>query len=80
MFLFFFHFFFSYSNTHGTWKFKSELQLPAYGTATAMPGLSHICDLCCILNPLSKARNQTGILTNTMSGFYSTEPQQELHK
>ena len=42
-----------------------ELQLPAHATATAMPDLSHICDLphssqqCQILNPLSKARGQT---------------------
>ena len=39
-----------------------ELQLPAHATATAMPDLSHICDLphssqqCQILNPLSVAR------------------------
>ena len=42
---------------------KSELQLPAYATATPDP--SHICDLHHssqqrpILNPLSKARDQT---------------------
>ena len=41
----------------------SELQLPAYTTATAKPDLSLICDLCFSLwqhrslNPLSKARN-----------------------
>ena len=43
---------------------ESELQLPAYAPApaTAMPDLSHICDLChssqqrWILNPLSEAR------------------------
>ena len=40
---------------------QSELQLPAYTTATAMPDLSLVCDLhhsswqCWILNPLSKA-------------------------
>ena len=50
---------------------KSELQLPAYTTATATPDLSHICNLCrsfqqCqILNPLSKARNETCILMDT---------------
>ena len=44
---------------------SSELQLPAYATATAMPDLSCICDLhhssrqCQILNPLSKARDGT---------------------
>ena len=44
---------------------ESQLQLPAYATATvtAMPGLSHICDLHCslrqchILNPLSESRD-----------------------
>ena len=42
---------------------KSELQLLAYSIATAMPDLSHICDLDCslwqcqILNPLSEARD-----------------------
>ena len=44
---------------------ESELQLPAYNTATATPDLSHVCDLyhssqqCQILNPLSKDRDQT---------------------
>ena len=42
-----------------------ELQLPAYPTATAMPDSSHVCDRHHslqqrqILNPLSKARDQT---------------------
>ena len=42
---------------------KSELQLLAYATATAMPDLSLICDLhcslwqCLILNILIKARD-----------------------
>ena len=41
----------------------SELQLPAYTTATVMQDLSRICDLCrslgqCqVLNPLTKARD-----------------------
>ena len=45
-----------------------ELQLQAFATATAMPDLSHICDLHqslqqhWILNPLSEARDQTCIL------------------
>ena len=45
---------------------RSELQLPAYTTATTTPGLS--CILCCsswqhqVLNPLSEARDQTHIL------------------
>ena len=44
---------------------RMERQLPAYATATAMQDLSHICDLHHsshqrqILNPLSKARDQT---------------------
>ena len=43
----------------------------AYITATAMPGLSRIRDLCCsmqqrqILNPSSKARDQTCILVDS---------------
>ena len=50
---------------------ESELQLPAYTTATAAPDLSRICYLhpsswqCQILNPLSKARGGTCILTDT---------------
>ena len=52
---------------------KSELQLPAYITATVTWDPSLICNLCCslwqrwILKPLSKARDQTCILTDTMS-------------
>ena len=47
---------------------ESELQLPAYTTATAMPDLSHIYDLhrisqqCVILNPLGEAEDKTRIL------------------
>jgi len=50
---------------------ESELQLPAYTTATATQDLSHICDLhhsswqCQIPNPLNEARDQTCILMNT---------------
>jgi len=50
---------------------ESELQLPAYTTATATPDLSHICELhhsswqCWVLNPLSGARDQTCILVDT---------------
>ena len=53
---------------------KSELQLPAYTTAAATLDLSYICDLSHglqqhrILNLLSKARDQTCILTDTMLG------------
>ena len=50
---------------------KSELQFLACATATAMPDLSLICNLCRsmqqhqIFNPLSKARNETCILMDT---------------
>ena len=56
-------------------KSKSEIQLLAIATATAMPDLSHICDRPHnlwqhgVLNPVSKARDQTGGLTDTMSDF-----------
>ena len=64
---------------------KSELQLPAYttATATAMQNLSHICDLNhssgqhWVLNPLSEASDQTHILM-VLVIFFSNEPQQEL--
>ena len=48
-------------------------ELLAYTTAMATPDLSHIWDLSCslqqcqILNSLSEARDQTHILTDTMS-------------
>ena len=50
---------------------ESELQLPAYTTATATSDLSHLCKLSCtlwqhwILKPLSKARDQTHTLMGT---------------
>ena len=50
---------------------ESKQQLLPYATATAMPDLSHICNLChssgqCqILNLLSKAKDQTLILMDT---------------
>ena len=50
---------------------KSELQLPAYTTATAKPEPSCICDLhhssqqCRILNPLNEARDRTFVLMDT---------------
>ena len=67
MFLFLFYFlsFVFYRATHTqhmegpSLGVESELQLPAYATATAMPDLSHVCDLYHssqqhqILNPLS---------------------------
>ena len=53
---------------------KSELQPLAGTTATAVLDLSHIGDLCYslrqhwILSPLSKARDETHILTETTWG------------
>ena len=50
-----------------------ELQLQAYATATATLDPSCICNLrgslwqCWIRNPLSEARNQICIFTDTMS-------------
>ena len=61
-----------------------EMQLLAHATATAMPDLRRICELCYrlrqgqILNPLSEARDQTLILLEPMSGSQLIEPQQEL--
>ena len=52
-------------------RVQSELQLPAYTTARAMPDLSHACDLhcglwqCWALNPLSKVRDRICILMDT---------------
>ena len=57
-------------------RIELELQLLAYPTATATPDLSHICDLHHsswqrrILNPLSEARDQTRIFTDTKWGSY----------
>ena len=50
---------------------ESELQGPTCTTATAMPDLSHICDLhysswqCWILNSLKEARDRTHVLMDT---------------
>ena len=55
---------------------ESELQLPAYTTATAMPDPGHICNLHhsswqpWILNPLNKARDGTHILMDTSQVHY----------
>ena len=52
---------------------ESELQLPAYTTATAMQDPNLVCDLHhswqkhWISNPVSKARDQTCILMDTSS-------------
>ena len=45
---------------------ESELQLPAYTTATLDP--THSLWQCQILNPLSEARDRTSILTDTGPG------------
>ena len=64
---------------------KSGLQLPAYATATATPDPSLICELHhsswqrWILNPVSEARDQTHILTDTR-WVVTTKPQWELQK
>ena len=50
---------------------ESELQLPAYATATAMPDPSCTFDLHCslwqhwILNPLSETRDQNQVFKDT---------------
>ena len=55
---------------------KLELQLLAYTTATAMWDPSHVFNLhhssqqCRILNPLSRARDQTHVLINTSQVCY----------
>ena len=55
----------------------------AFGTATAILDLSHICDLLQLvampmLKPLSKARDQTHTLTETTLPSYPAEPPWEL--
>ena len=63
---------------------ESELWQPAYATGTATPDPSHICCLQhsseqhWILNPLSEAKDRTRVLMDTLDGFVTTEPQQEL--
>ena len=60
-----------------------ELQLLAYATATAMPDLSHVCNLHhssqqrWILNPPSEARDQTHVLM-ILVRLISSSPQGEL--
>ena len=62
---------------------KSDLQLPAYATATAMLDPSHVCNLHYsswqqrILNSLSKARNRTRVFMDG-SWVHSAEPSQDL--
>ena len=66
-------------------RVESELQLPAYTTATAMqdpsqPNLRPTPQLTAmlILNPLREARDQTHVLMLVLVGFISTVPQREL--
>ena len=72
-----FFFFVFNSCTCGMWKFlgwRLRAVAEVYATATATLDLSLFCDLCRrlwqhqILNPLSEARDQTCILTETVSG------------
>ena len=58
---------------------KSELQLPAYTTATARQDPSHVCDLRHsswqhqILNPVSEARDRTcNLMAPSQICFHST--------
>ena len=57
-------------------RVKSKLQLPAYTTVTATQDPSYVCDphhsseQQWILNPLSKARDQTPIFTDTSQDHY----------
>ena len=57
-------------------RVESELQLPAYTTATAIPDPSHVFNLCHslwqlrILNTLNETRDRTHILSETTSGSY----------
>ena len=58
---------------------QSELQLPAYTTATATQNPSHICNLhhgsgqCQIFNPLTEARNQTrNLMVTSQIRFHCT--------
>ena len=89
LFLLIFNFFFFFLGPH-QWLMEvprpgieSELQLPAYTTATAKQDLSHVCDLphssrqCRILNPLGEARDRTHNFT-VPSRLVSAVPQWEL--
>ena len=52
---------------------ESELQLPAFATATDTPDLSQVCDL----HHSSRRRQSLNPLMELV-GFITTEPQQEL--
>ena len=70
----------AYGSSQASWE--SELQLPAYTTATtAMRDLSRICELhhssqqCCILNPLARLGMEPA---TSWLLFFSAEPPCEL--
>ena len=77
---YYFFIFFSFLGLHpqhmevSRLQVESDLQLPAYTTAMAIPDPRHICNLHCswppcrILNPLSEAREGTCILTDAVLG------------
>ena len=64
------------------WGVQLEIQLLAYTTATAMPDLSHVCNLhhnsqqCWILIPPSEARDPTES-SWILGKFFTSEPQWE---
>ena len=70
VFLFFFKGLHTWHMEVPTLGVESELQVPAYATATATWDPRHVCDLhhsswqCRVLNPLSRARDWTRILMN----------------
>ena len=61
---------------------QSELQLPAYTTATATQDLSHVCELhhsswqCQMPNSLSEARDRTHILLDPSWIHFDTPPRE----
>ena len=63
---------------------RVQIRAAAVSNSHSNPDPSYVCHLRCslwqrlILNPLIKARSQTRILTDTMSGSWPIEPQQEL--
>ena len=65
-------------------RVKSKPQLSAYATATATRDLSWVCDLHhsswqrWILNPMSKARDQTHMVMGPSLGSLTAEPGREL--
>ena len=69
---------------YGNSQARGRIRVAVVASAMATPDHSCICDLSRslqqqgILNPLSKARDRTRILTEATSGPYPSEPQQEL--